>query len=62
MQKNHKNAKKGRYKSLKNELITPASNFKLILIEITSLGFTTNDVKCLKDFMLKLNLDYEGVI
>ena len=54
--------KKRRYKSLKNELITPTSNFKLTLIEITSLGFTTNDVKCLKDFMLKLNLGYEGVI
>ena len=49
--------KKRRYKNLKNELITPTSNFKLILLEITSLGFTTNDVKCFKDFKLKLDLE-----
>ena len=54
--------KKRRYENLKNELITPTSNFKLILLEITNLGFTTNDVKCFKDFMLKLNLDYERII
>ena len=54
--------KKIRYENLKNELITPTSNFKLILLEITSLGCTTNDVKCFKDFMLKLNLDYERII
>ena len=54
--------KKRRYENLKNELITPKSNFKLILLEITSLGFTTNDVKCFKDFILKLNLDYERII
>ena len=51
--------KKRRYENFKNELITPTSNFKLILLEITSLGFPTNDVKCFKDFILKLNLDYE---
>ena len=44
--------KKRRYENLKNELITPTSN----------LGFTTNDVKYFKDFMLKLNLDYERII
>ena len=54
--------KKRRYENLKNELITPASNFKLIPLEITSLGFTKNDAKCFKDFMLKLNLDYERII
>ena len=54
--------KKRRNKNLKNELITPKSNFKLILFEITSLGFTTNYVKCCKDYMLKLNLDYERII
>ena len=54
--------KKRRFENLKNELITPTSNFKLILLEITSLGFTTNDVKCFKDFMLKLNLSYEHII
>ena len=54
--------KKRRFENLKNELITPTSNFKLILLEITSLGFTTNDVKCFKDFMLKLNLNYEHII
>ena len=53
--------KKRRFENLKNELITPTSNFKLILLEITSLGCTTNDVKCFKDFMLKLNLDYERI-
>ena len=54
--------KKRRYENLKNELITPASNFKLIPLEITSLGFTKNDAKCFKDFMLKLNLDYKRII
>ena len=54
--------KKGRNKNLKNELIAPKSNFKLIFFEITSLGFTTNYVKCFKDYMLKLNLDYERII
>ena len=54
--------KKRRFENLKNELITPTSNFKLILLEITSLGFTANDVKCFKDFILKLNLDYERII
>ena len=51
--------KKRQYENLKNKLITPTSNFKLILLEITSLGFTADDVKCFKDFILKLNLDYE---
>ena len=54
--------KKRRCENLKNELITPASNFKLIPLEITSLGFTKNDAKCFKDFMLKLNLDYKRII
>ena len=54
--------KKRRYENLKNELITPVSNFKLIPLEITSLGFTKNDAKCFKDFMLKLNLDYKRII
>ena len=48
--------RKRRHKNLNNELITPTSSFKLILLEITRLGFTANDVRCFKDFMLKLNL------
>ena len=55
-------SKKRRYENFKKQLITPTSNFKLILLEITSLGFTTNDAKCFKDFVLKLNLDYERII
>ena len=54
--------KKRRYENIKNELISPMSNFKLTLLEITSLGFTRNYVKCFKDFMHKLNLDYARII
>ena len=61
-QEKSRELQKRRYENLKNELITPTSNFKLILLEITSLGFTTNYLKCFKDFMLKLNFDYERII
>ena len=54
--------KKRWYKNLKNELITSTSIFKLILLEIISLGFTINYVKRLINFMLKLNLGYERII
>ena len=54
--------KKRLYENLKNELITPTSNFTLIILERISLHFTTCTCKCFKDFMLKLNLDYEGII
>ena len=54
--------KKRRYENIKKELITPTSNFKLMLLEIKSLGFTTNDFRCFKDFMLKLILDFERII
>ena len=53
--------KKRRYENFKNKLITPTSTFELILLAITSLNFTTNDIKCFKDLMLKLNLDYERI-
>ena len=54
--------KKRLYENLKNELITPTSNFTLIVLERISLSFTTCTCKCFKDFMLKLNVDYEGII
>ena len=54
--------KKRLYENLKNELITPTSNFTLIVLERISLNFTTCTCKCFKDFMLKLSVDYEGII
>ena len=37
--------KETRYKEIKSELLTPPSNFQLIFLEVTSLGFVTRNIK-----------------
>ena len=54
--------KEKRYEQLRYELLTPTSHFELILLEITSLGFVTKDVKTMKSFLKTLNINAEYVI
>ena len=54
--------KQKRYKDLHRNLLTLPSHFELILLEITSLGFVTDNIKDFKNFLKKQNFDSIYVI
>jgi hypothetical protein len=49
--------KQNRYKNLRRDLLTPTPQFELILLEITSLGFITENVKDFENFLKKQNFN-----
>ena len=51
-----------RYKEIKSELLTPLSNFQLIFLEVTSLGFVTRNIKTFRNFPKSININEKYVI
>ena len=49
--------KETRYKEIKSELLTPPSNFQLIFLEVTSLGFVTKNIKTFRNFLKSININ-----
>ena len=49
--------KETRCKEIKSELLMPPSNFQLILLEVTSLGFVTKNVKTFRNFLKSININ-----
>ena len=49
--------KETRYKEIKSELLTPPSNFQLIFLEVTSLGFVAKNIKTCRNFLKYLNIN-----
>ena len=45
--------KETRYEEIKSELRAPPSNFPLIFLEVTSLGFVTKNVKKIKRYLIE---------
>ena len=54
--------KETRYKEIKSELLTPPSNFQLIFLEVTSLGFVTRNIKTFRNFLKSININERYVI
>ena len=54
--------KETRYKEIKSELLTPPSNFQLIFLEVTSLGFVTKNIKTFRNFLKSLNINERYLI
>ena len=51
-----------RYKGIKSELLTPASNFQLIFLEVTSLGFATKNIKTFRNFLKSIIINERYLI
>ena len=51
-----------RYADLSSQLLLPASNLKLIYVEVTTLGFLTSDSKDFVKYLKSLDIDTERVI
>ena len=49
--------KETRYKEIKSKLLIPPSNFQLIFLEVTSLGFVTKNVKTFRNFLKSINVN-----
>ena len=49
--------KETRYKEIQGELLTPKSRFSLILLEVTSLGFVTENVKLFRNFLKTIEIN-----
>ena len=54
--------KETRYKEIKSELLTPPSNFQLIFLEVTSLGFVTKNIKTFRNFLKSININERYLI
>ena len=54
--------KETRYKEIKSELLTPPSNFQLIFLEVTSLGFVTRNIKTFRNFLKSININERYLI
>ena len=54
--------KETRYKEIKIELLTPLSNFQLIFLEVTSLGFVTKNIKTFRNFLKSININERYLI
>ena len=54
--------KETRYKEIKSELLTPPSNFQLIFLEVTSLGFVTKNIKTFRNFLKSTNINERYLI
>ena len=54
--------KETRYKEIKSELLTPPSNFRLIFLEVTSLGFVTKNIKTFRNFLKSININERYLI
>ena len=51
-----------RYEEIKSELRTPPSNFQLIFLEVTSLGFVTKNIKTFRNFLKSININERYLI
>ena len=49
-------------KEIKSELLTPTSNFQLIFLEVTSLGFVTKNIKTFRNFLKSININERYLI
>ena len=54
--------KETRYKEIKSELFTPPSNFQLIFLEVTSLGFVNKTIKPVRNFLKSININERYLI
>ena len=54
--------KETRYQEIQGELLTPKSRFNLILLEVTSLGFVTENVKLFRNFLKTIEINETYVI
>ena len=54
--------KETRYEEIKSELRAPPSNFPLIFLEVTSLGFVTKNVKKIRNFLKSININERHLI
>ena len=45
-----------------SELLTPPSNFQLIFLEVTSLGFVTKNIKTFRNFLKSININERYLI
>ena len=54
--------KETRYEEIKSELRTPPSNFQLIFLEVTSLGFVTKNIKTFRNFLKSININERYLI
>ena len=54
--------KETRYKGIQGELLIPMSRFSLILLEVTFLGFVTENVKLFKNFLKTIEINETYVI
>ena len=54
--------KETRYKEIKSDLLTPSSNFQLIFLEVTSLGFVTKTIKTFRNFLKSININERYLI
>ena len=50
------------YNEIKSELLTPVSNFQLIFLEVTSLGFLTKNIKTFRKFLESININERYLI
>ena len=50
------------YNEIKSELLTPVSNFQLIFLEVTSLGFLTKNIKKFRKFLESININERYLI
>ena len=56
------NIKRLDIKKLKASLLTPPSNFQLIFLEMTSLGFVTKNIKTFRNFLRSININERYLI
>ena len=54
--------KETRYKEIKSELLTPPSNFQLIFLEVTPVGFVTKNIKAFRNFLKSININKRYLI
>ena len=54
--------KETRYQEIQGELLTPKLRFSLILLEVTSLGFVTENVKLFRNFLKTIEINETYVI
>ena len=54
--------KETRYKEIKSELLTSPSNFQLIFLEVTPLGFVNKNIKTFRNFLKSININERYLI
>ena len=54
--------KETRYKEIKSKFLTPPSNFQLMFLEVTSLGFVTKNIKTSRHFFKSININERHLI